>query len=228
MNCLLCSQCQEFKTDKCNKYCPKYFTMDWLVQRSNLPLSKRKESLLVPDSCDVEQFRQLQYVQDNIEKFVKGSNNLYICGNNPQNGKTSWAINLLLAYYKTVPQGRMDIHKGVFVSVPTFLQKWKDNMNNYDINFEYFRGRLQTCDIVIWDDITTNSLSNYDSNVLYTYLNERHLQEKCNIYTGRTDVHAINNLMDASLSSAIKKPGTHVIRLNGEAYKENDFFTDYK
>lgn len=228
MNCLLSSQCKDFNSDKCNKFCPKYFTMDWLIQRSNLPLSKRKESVLVPNSCDVEQFKRLQYIQDNIEMFVKDAHNLYICGNNPQNGKTSWAVNLLLAYYKTVPQGTMDINKGVFVSVPTFLQKWKDNMNNYDVNFEYFRNRLQTCDVVIWDDITSNNLSNYDSNVLYTYLNERHLQEKCNIYTGRADVQNIEGLMDFSLSSAIKKPGTNVVCLKGEAYKENDFFADFK
>lgn len=227
MQCFLASQCKDYNSEKCNKFCPKYFTMDWLVQRSNLPLNKRKESILVPQDCDVEQFNQLQYIQDNIEKYVKESNNLYIFGS-PQNGKTSWAVNLLLAYYKTVPQGTMDINKGVFVSVPTFLQKWKDNMNNYDVNFEYFRNRLQTCDIVIWDDITSNNLSNYDSNVLYTYLNERHLQEKCNIYTGRADVRDINQLMDVSLCNAIKKPGTHVIRLKGEAYKENDFFANYQ
>lgn len=228
MNCLLSLQCNLVNSEKCNKYCPKFFTMDWLVQRSNLPLSKRKEYTLIADDCDVQEFRQLQYIQDNIEKFVKESNNLYICGSNAQNGKTSWAINLLLAYYKTVPQGQMDINKGVFVSVPTFLQKWKDSMNNYDINFEYFRNRLQTCDIVIWDDITSNNLSTYDSNVLYTYLNERHLQEKSNIYTGRTSPECIENVVDYSLAQCIKKPGTHVIRLDGEAYKKNDFFTNFE
>ena len=227
--CFNCKTCELVNTEECNEYCPHYFAINWLVERSNIPQSKRKFHNLIPSESDVDNFARLNYVKDNVYPFVLRGNNLYLWSNNTQNGKTSWTINILLAYLQTVSPMDINEFKGVFVNVPSFLQRCKDNMNNYDSGFDYFKSRVRMADLVIWDDIATNAtLSSYDSNVLSTHLAERHLNGKSNIYTGNVSGQLLENVLGKQLSTCIKRAGTHVIKLNGEAYKNNDFFADFK
>lgn len=227
-NCLYKEICPFYNDkDNCIPQCHDYIVTNYMLENSNIPLSRRKRQILTAPECDIKAYESLGYIRKNIEEFVGKGENLYIFGKNARNGKTSWAINLMLKYFASMAPTRKFLVRGIFVPVPMFLQKCKDNMNNYDVQFEQFRDKLKTADLVIWDDIAKTNLSTYDANVLYTYISERLLNNKSNIYTGNMNSAEMDKWLGYNLSNCIKS-NLYPIRLDGEAWGNDDFFANNK
>ena len=49
---------------------------------------------------------------------------------------------------------------------------------------EGYRKSIIDCDLVVWDDIGSTYLSNYDNSQLMSYIDQRIFNGKSNIYTG--------------------------------------------
>ena len=226
-NCMYKDICGDFGKEECNSVCDRYIITNFLLHHSQIPPKHRKRKILSVPKCDSNACEMLQQVRDNIKHFVQNGENIYIFSNNRHNGKTSWAVSLMLKYFDQIWQTNGFVIRGVFVSVPMFLMKCKNVMSNPDIDFEQFKETLRTADLVIWDDIATTNLSAYDSGVLYAYITERLLQGKSNIYTGTMNRQQMDSALGINLSSCITS-NLYPIRFNAEAYKDNDFFTDIK
>ena len=106
--------------EDCSK-CVTYPQMKWQFDNSGLPKSKYMPIKLIPQRVDIEAFNKLADIRESIVEFVDGGENLYICGSNPGNGKTSWAIKMLQTYFHYVAEGNLWNVKGMFVSVPSLL-----------------------------------------------------------------------------------------------------------
>lgn len=224
-NCMYKDICGDFNQPGCNSVCERYIITNFLLFHSNLPQRYKQRKILNTPECDVKAFESLQHIRSNIKEFVDNGQNLYIFSANKYNGKTSWATSLMLKYFDQIWQGNGFIIRGVFVSVPMFLMKCKNVMSNPDIEFEQFKETLRTANLVIWDDIATANLSSYDAGVLYAYISERMVQGKSNIYTGTMNRQQMDDTLGIMLSSCICS-NLYPIRLNAEAWKENDFFTN--
>ena len=179
-NCIYKGMCDI----ECTSRCMKYLEMNYLLETSNIPRSKRKINTLIPDSIDVKAFEKLADIRDNIVDFVQGGNSLYIFSNKVGNGKTTWAIKLMLQYFNEVWAGNGFKVRGIFVNVPTFLTMNKNIISLPDKDFEIMREELPYVDLVIFDDIASTKLSDYDYNMLLTYIDQRVVGEKAIIYTG--------------------------------------------
>lgn len=202
---------------ECTSSCLRYQEMKYLMDNSNIPLTKQnpKALILTPDDLDYDAYCSLADIKDDIKGFVISGNNLYITSEYTGNGKTTWAIKLLLKYFNEIWAGNGFICRGVFVHVPTFLSRLKE-FNKHDELFEELKKNILECDLVIWDDIAGSGLSEYDHSQLLSYVDQRILMEKSNIYTG--NICKFNELQIAvgnRLASRIYN-GSTVIKFKGK------------
>lgn len=195
----------------CSVACIRYTEMNFLLKSSNIPKSKQTFMTLIPDECDFEAFTKLADIRDDILNFTNCGKNLYIYSNTCGNGKTTWAIKLMLQYFNEIWAGNGLEPRGVFLNVPTFLTKCKAVISNPDSEFDKLRERIITNDLVIWDDIAATKLSDYDYNLLLTYIDQRVVSGKSNIYTGNIQPHKLSNYVGERLSSRIC--GNEVVKI---------------
>ena len=198
---------------ECHSMCLRYLETKYLLNESNIPKSKQKINTLIPDDCDILAFEQLAKIRDNIKEFVDNGKNLYLYSNTCGNGKTTWAIKLMLQYFNEVWACNGFTKRGVFVNVPTFLTQCKSTISNPDQKFFDMRDSLADIDLVVFDDIASTKLSDYDYNTLLTFIDQRTMQEKSTIYTGNISPKDLSNFVGERLASRIKD--SKIIQLKG-------------
>ena len=139
-------------------------------------------------------------IKDNIYNLVDTDFNLYICSKETGNGKTSWAIKILLKYFNDIWAGNGFRVRGYFQHVPTLLNALKDFSNNHNA----LKNTLENADIVIWDDIASAKLSDYDIQQLLILIVQRIIDCKTNIFTGNlTSYNALEKALGSRLASRI-------------------------
>ncbi len=198
---------------KCNSNCIRYLEMRALMDYSNIPENRQYPKSLSPDDCDYDAFCELQFIKENISDFVERGKNLYIYSDRTGNGKTSWAIKLMLKYFDEVWAGNGFKCRGIFIHTPTFLSRLKQ-FNNVDEKFESLKLKLPTVDLVVWDDIASTDVSSYDHSQLLSYIDQRVLAEKSNIYTANRDINGLEKALGSRLESRILSNST-LVELKG-------------
>jgi len=188
MNCLYKEVCDL----ECSDSCIRYIEMR---ARQNI-------ITLVPDDCDYSVFCTLADIKSDIKAFVEGGDNLYLVSKNTGNGKTTWAIKLMLKYFDEVWAGNGLRCRGLFIHVPTFLLKCKD-FDNKDPEFNDMKSNLLLVDLVVWDDIGSTGMSNYDLSQLLMYIDQRILAGKSNIFTGNLMYSDLEKSLGSRLASRI-------------------------
>ena len=162
--------------------CIRYPEMLYLMQNSGLPEAKwHPIDLYANSKNDDIMFKRLAEIKSRIVDFVNNGENLYISSKYTGNGKTSLAIKLLFRYFDQVWAGNGFRVRGMFVHVPSLLLKLKNFKN--PVSDEY-RKNIENCDLIVWDDIASAELSNYDYSQLLMFIDGRMLSEKANIFTG--------------------------------------------
>lgn len=178
-NCWYKDVCADYIAD-CDSGCIRYAEVKYLIDNSNIPEHRQFPTPLSPGN-DYDAFVKLAEIKDNIVDFVENGKNLYITSANTGNGKTSWSIKLLLKYFNDIWAGNGFRVRGMFVYVPQLLLQLKD-FNN-PLSNEY-KTNLLMCDVVVWDDIGSTDISNYDLSQLLLYIDQRIMRCKANIFTG--------------------------------------------
>lgn len=196
--------------DGCSNTCLRYSEMLSLVQQSNIPPSKWIPLKLRPGK-DRLAFIRLQEIKDDIENWTKKGGNLYIYSDTFGNGKTSWAIKLMLAYFNKIWAGNGFRRRGIFVSVPEFIDRNREIINNRDEEFVKIREDLLKCDLVIWDDISSIKLTDFNHAILFNYIDARMLANKANIFTGNVDYEGMMKTLGGRLASRIWN-GSEIVR----------------
>lgn len=189
--------------NECSPSCVRFIEMKYLMDNSGIPPVQQIPKELIPSEDDRQTFEKLQKIKDNIVRWVnKGTHDVFICSKRAGTAKTSWAIKLMLKYFDEIWSGNGLTVRGLFVHVPTLLQKLKDFDNKP--SSEYL-DLIKTCDLVIWDDIATASrLSEFDYTQLLILIDHRLLNDKRNIYTSNiTSKEELEDAMGARLASRI-------------------------
>lgn len=195
---------------QCSNSCIRYLEMSYLMESSGLPKAKQYPKSLTPENVDFDAFTQLADIKDDIVNFVKNGRNLYIASKYNGNGKTSWSIKLLLKYFDEVWAGNGFTVRGLFIHTPTLLLRLKD-FNSHDESLNEIKRNILKADLVVWDEIGSDYLSNYDLTQLLTYLDQRDLEEKSNIFTGNLLDKSLNEKVGPKLYSRIWNGSTRVI-----------------
>lgn len=179
--------------------CIRYSEMKYLMENSGLPKNKQKP-IPLDGSQDSKSFRELAKIKDDIVNFTENGESLYIFSENTGNGKTSWAIKLLLKYFDCIWAGNGFRVRGYFQHVPTLFSTLKD----FSKSHEALRNTLATVDLVVWDDIASTKLSDYDAQQLLIIIDQRVSDGLANIYTGNiTSKEALTKAVGQRLASRI-------------------------
>lgn len=181
------------------------------MDNSGIPVNKQVPQSLVAD-VDLEQYSKLATIKDDICDFVDSGQNLFICSKYTGNGKTSWALKLLLKYFDQIWAGNGFRVRGLFVNVPTLLLQLKNFSNPIS---EEYKKNLMEADLVVWDEIASTSISNYDYGNLLMFLDHRIFSDKANIFTSNAVTkEELEKNVGAKLASRIWNTST-LIEFNG-------------
>ena len=201
--------------DTCDS-CIRFNEVKFLMDSSGIPEAQQIPLKLTPEESDFPQFKKLDAIKKDIVNFVESGNNLYITSNNTGNGKTSWSLKLMLRYFNEIWSGNGFRVRGMFIHVPTFLNKLKNFENPLP---EEYKDNIMNCDLVIWDDIASTSLSQWDYSQLLVYIDSRLLSRKSNIYTSNVaNEHKLSELVGARLCSRIYS-NSEIIELTGKDWR---------
>ena len=195
--CWFKSACSaEGDEELCNTACPIYFQFFHLVNLANIPVPLQyRENLKLEPGKDINEHNFLKEIQSDINNWVKQGNNLYLFSEQPGNGKTTWAIKLMLSYFATIMEHNGDKCRGLFINVEQFFYDKKNNMNHRNHRFEEMEKLIPEVDLIIWDDFGNRTLTDYEFGLLYNFINDRINNNKSNIYTSnRVDENLSRNV----------------------------------
>ena len=191
------------KGDACGPTCVRYAEMLNLFQLSNIPRYRWYPERLVPGKGDRDAFVYLRDIKDDIRNWVNEGNNLYLFSETFGNGKTSWAVKLMSAYFNQVWRGNCFRTRGIFISVPEFFDRERLRMNNEDEDFKRIRQSLLDCDLVIWDDVSSVKMSDYSSATFVNFVDARVIANRANIFTGNLGEERLKDFVGGRLASRI-------------------------
>lgn len=181
--------------------------MKYLLDHSDIPANKQYPQELVAD-VDLEPYSTLADIKDDILFFVENGQNVFICSKYTGNGKTSWSIKLLLKYFDSIWAGNGFKVRGLFVNVPTLLLQLKNFSNPLT---EEYKKLLMEVDLVVWDEIASTSISNYDYGNLLMFLDYRIASDRSNIFTSNaTSKQELEKNVGSKLASRIWNTSTIV------------------
>lgn len=167
-------------TNECTTTCQRFIEMDFLFENSGIPEGKRFLEKLQAIPEDYHSYLRLQDIKNDILHFVQQGKNIYIASENTGNGKTTWALKLLMKYFDEIWAGNGLRVRGMYVHVPTLLLKLKNFQNPLP---DSYKENLVNCDLVVWDDIAVTGISQYDYSNLLMFIDARIMDEKSNIFT---------------------------------------------
>lgn len=200
-------------TNECSDGCLRFALMCALYNQSYVPESRQIKERLKVEPVDYDAMMELKDIQTHIDDFVKMGCQLYIWSGTCGNGKTSWALNMLWSYFDSIWHVSAFDCKGVFVNVQKFLYSCKRNISHPSNDYEIMCDRIESADIVIWDDITCAKSTDYEHQILFQYIDDRISQGKANIYTGNDSRESCVQKLGDKLTSRIWSG--NVIELKG-------------
>lgn len=154
------------------------------------------DSVMKPEVSEI-----LNTIANDCEFFVRRGFNLYLYGDTGV-GKTSWAVKIMNNYFAAIAEKNDFTVRGLYVNVPSFLRDSKLYLTYKSDNWLEFLSTIQNCDIVIWDDIGQTDATKYESQIVYSYINDRIFAKKCNIYTSNLTPEMLSHV-DTRLYSRI-------------------------
>lgn len=202
-NCPYKDRCNGIDCDK--DFCMRKYRLDCLYDNSLLTPSLRQHKTLFTDAdgTDRAEFTKLASIEQSADKFVADGLNLYIHSNNCGNGKTSWSIRILKAYFNKIwPKSNFKC-QGLFISVPSYLLALKESISKHNEYAAFINSNVLDADIVVWDDIATKIGTEFELNHLLNMINTRMNNGKCNIFTSNLGKKELTNALGERLASRI-------------------------
>lgn len=223
-NCWYRPICDKVDTEGCVYTCRKFTQTDYLFQLSNLPKSYWKPIRLCTDELSESTAEILNTIVVDCEFFVKKGFNLYLWGETGC-GKTSWAVKIMNNYFASIAEQNDFTTRGLYINVASFLRDAKLYMTYKSEDYLELLHTIQECDIVIWDDIGQTDMTKYESQWLYSFINERIFAKKCNIFTSNLSPEELG-IADKRLESRVCT-GSDCLNITGTDKRSDNTYTSY-
>lgn len=208
-DCWLKNQCNQCD---CNTFCMRLYKLDFLYDQALVTLQQRKHVNLRLDNNGVDRqaFEMLRNIQLDIEAFVSNGNNLFLHSSIAGNGKTAWSLRLLQSYFNSIWHKSSLECKALFINVPRFLLALKDNISKENSYINHIKEHVLSCDLVIWDEIGTKGLTQFEHENILNLINARIDAGKSNIYTSNLNETELHEAVGDRLHSRIVNLSTNI------------------
>ncbi len=184
--CWFKSVCKDFKKPgECYRGCLRYMVMHYLAYASDVPKKMQYPEHLIVDvpKDDKVAYLELNRLKSNICDFVSYGGSLLIQSKNTGNGKTTWAIKLLMKFLeKQIPVCKLE-PQGRFVNLTNVYTKMRINIQNNSGYTEKLMNDMYSLPLVVFDDMGVADLSKYEYTTLYDIINTRCNNGLASIYT---------------------------------------------
>ena len=188
----------------CDSFCLKRIKLEKLFELALVSEKQREKILFKPDSeKDKENFKYLSTIDKNIVNFVKQGGNLYIYSPLLGNGKTSWSLRFIQSYLKHIWYTSELKCRALFINVPRFLLAIKDNISEKNEYVEYIKANELDADLVVWDEIGTKGLTQFEHENMLSLINARVDKGKANVYTSNLDKNELKVTIGERLYSRV-------------------------
>jgi DNA replication protein DnaC len=190
----------------CDKdFCIRKYKMDSLYSAALMTENQKQHIVLRvdQDGTDLEQFKQLAAIEQDIVNFITSGKNLYLHSANCGNGKSSWSLRLIEAYFNKIWARSEPKCRVLFISVPRFLLALKDNITAKNAYVDYVKENVLEADLVVWDDIAAKVGSEFELNHLLNIIDNRLALGKSNIYTSNLNRQQLYTALGERLTSRI-------------------------
>ena len=210
-NCWLKDNCKQLHC-KDEGGCLILFKLNYLYEQANISekLRKHVDLRIDADGTDYKEFIKLKEIQDDIVNFVERGKQLYIHSSIAGNGKTSWSLRLVQAYFKKIWLKTELRCRALFINVPSFLLALKDNISNKNDYVRHIKENIFNADLVIWDDIGTKSATQFEHENLLSMIDQRIGSGKCNIFTSNLNDAEMHEALGDRLASRICNLGINI------------------
>ena len=202
-NCYLKASCNGKDCE--SDFCIRKYKMDSLYSAALMTESQKQHIALRVDAdgTDLEQFKQLAAIEQSICKFVEEGKNLYLHSAIPGNGKSSWSLRLVEAYFNKIWARSEPRCRALFISVPRFLLALKDNITNKSEYVEYIKENVLEADLVVFDDLGSKIGSEFELSHLLSIIDNRLSLGKSNIYTSNLNRQQLYTALGERLTSRV-------------------------
>lgn len=189
----------------CGSFCMRNYKLSYLYDEALISVAKRKHIGLVydKDGTDLEEFKRLKAIETNIVDFISEGKQLYIHSAIAGNGKSSWALRMVEAYFNKIWMTTDLTCKALFISVPQFLLAIKDNITEKSNYVQKIKSDVLEADLVIWDDIATKVTTPFESENLLSIIDNRINSGKSNIFTSNLNNEELHKALGDRLASRI-------------------------
>lgn len=179
---------------------------DTYLKNSNIPKRYLIDTKLIPAKVDLQTFKELKSIKENIIDFVDEGKNLLICSTSAGNGKTTWATKIMKEYISKV-DCKMFKHQtpALYINITNFLNEKKLAINDLELSAKVrdLETKILSSKLVIFDDLCVKDLSTYDMGQLYYWIDYRTSNMLSTIYTTNLLPKQLSKVLDARLYSRI-------------------------
>ena len=198
-----------------------------LIKESGLPIRNVENVSLVPEKIDVESFKKLSVIKENIVKFVKNGYNLLIFSNNCGNGKTTWSVKLGLQYIDYISQFAVYEPPILYVNLPLYFDIRKASIQDKSLMEEVQRVEhiIKTAKLVIFDDIGIRDLTEFERQLFYIWVEHRTSNKQSCIYTSNIHPNNFETIFGVRVADRIIGYST-LIELKGHSRRNDVNFLD--
>ena len=207
--------CPFYKKEKCCESCVRYIKMYYLVNNALLSKKQQCPIKLYAEPIDEENFKILASIKKNIFSFVKDGKNLLLYSKITGNGKTAWALKLLLSYFNKIWAEDDFTVRGMFINIPRFFNAIKEDIRESQEYVKHIRDNVLKADIIVWDELGVKTLTPYEHDYLLSYINARLDAGKSNIFTSNLKETELFEILGNRLYSRIIN-SSQLIELKGK------------
>lgn len=201
--CFYKDYCSLFGTNECSSSCIKYLEINNLLVKSKIPERLQKPIQLTPPEEDRQAFAFLtKYAQD-MKQNVQNGKNIVLYSSNTGNGKTSWAIKLMINYFNQIWNGNGFRTRGIFVHVPTYIADKKNSISDGSSSISELERDMRLADLIVLDDLGTNKMTEYDISLLTSLIDSRIINGKSMIVTTNCNKQELTNILGARIADRI-------------------------
>lgn len=211
-NCCWKSVCGLKDTPKCCSACVRYMKMQYLLGNSLLPKSWWMPKRFETDETnpDYEAHKRCIEIKNNIQQFVKEGKQLLIYSAMTGVGKTHMAIRLLLTYLAEIWESTSFRPRAMFIQVDKLFTEQKMGYGGKSDYFEFIMANYESVDLIVWDDIATENMTDAQYSLLFTMINDRVFGSKANIFTTNKTPEELYNILGDRLYSRMVAGAEHI------------------